>query len=223
MRGTLKRDYWIKSRKKPLRRNIIYLHGSINSKKQELRQFFLCDICNFKNLWRYLRRSYFFTLFQSNYFDTTVTFSEQLALQRCHFFLRSFLFHNSHFFAAVIFFLNSYFFRAKLLPSRHFLRIGSSLGQVLFGTPTFLVEKPYKDIFRRRTFPNQVVLCNIFRRVTFGKSYFFGKTTIVRIAYFYWITTLSEWLHFQKSYFFATYFFRGDTISQLLLHFLLIC
>ena len=52
----------------------------------------------------YFRRNYFFTLFQSNYFDTTVIFSEQLALQRCHFFSRSFLFHNSHFFAAVIFF-----------------------------------------------------------------------------------------------------------------------
>ena len=45
-------------------------------------------------------RSYFFTLFRSNYFDMTVTFSEQLFLQNSCFFLP---FQNSHFFASVIF------------------------------------------------------------------------------------------------------------------------
>ena len=48
----------------------------------------------------YFGRSYFFTLFQSNYFDTTVTFSGQLFLQNSCCFL---LFQNSHFFAGVIF------------------------------------------------------------------------------------------------------------------------
>ena len=37
--------YWIKSKKKAFRRNI-------NIKKQELRQFSICDIYNFKNLRR---------------------------------------------------------------------------------------------------------------------------------------------------------------------------
>ena len=87
----------------------------------------------------YFGRSYFFTLFQSNYFDTTVTFSGQLFLQNSCCFL---LFQNSHFFAGVIFseqllfrsetsteqtllenkkfftavtFLNSYFFRRNCL------------------------------------------------------------------------------------------------------------
>ena len=48
----------------------------------------------------YFGTSYFFTLFQSNYFDTTVTFSEQLFFQNSCCFL---LFQNSHFFAGVIF------------------------------------------------------------------------------------------------------------------------
>ena len=48
----------------------------------------------------YFWRSYFFTLFQSDYFGTTVTSSEQLFFQSSCFFL---LFQNSHFFAAVIF------------------------------------------------------------------------------------------------------------------------
>ena len=47
----------------------------------------------------YFGRSYF-TLFQSNYFDTAVTFSRQLFLQNSGFFP---LFQNSHFFAGVIF------------------------------------------------------------------------------------------------------------------------
>ena len=45
LRMIMKRDYWIKSKNKPLRRNI-------NGKKQESRQFFVCDTSNFKNFWR---------------------------------------------------------------------------------------------------------------------------------------------------------------------------
>ena len=48
----------------------------------------------------YFGRSYFFTLFQRNYFDTTVTFLQQLFLQNSCFLL---LFENSHFFAGVSF------------------------------------------------------------------------------------------------------------------------
>ena len=48
----------------------------------------------------YFGKSYFFTLFQSNYFDTTVTFSKHLFLQNSYFFL---LFQNSHFFARFFF------------------------------------------------------------------------------------------------------------------------
>ena len=82
----------------------------------------------------YFGRSYFFTLFQSNYFDTTVTFTEQLFFQNSCCFL---LFQNSHFFTGVIF-SEMLLFRRKILQSSHFLRIGGSLQQLLFGTAIFL-------------------------------------------------------------------------------------
>ena len=75
----------------------------------------------------YFGRSYFLTLFQSNYFDTAVTFSGQLFLQNSCFFP---LFQNSPFFTGVAFFRIASFSERNL----HFLRIRSSLRQVLFGT-----------------------------------------------------------------------------------------
>ena len=83
----------------------------------------------------YFGRSYFFTLFQSNYFDTTVTFSGQLFLQNSCFFP---LFQNSHFFAGAIFseqllcrsetsteqalFENKKFFMAVTFRNSYFIR-----------------------------------------------------------------------------------------------------
>ena len=49
----------------------------------------------------YLWRSYFFTVLQSNYFDTTVTFSEEPFVQSSYFF-EELRFRKSHFLAAVI-------------------------------------------------------------------------------------------------------------------------
>ena len=84
----------------------------------------------------YFGRSYFFTLFQSNYFDTTVTFSVQLFLQNSCFFS----FFRTVTFSQELFFQNSFFFGAKLLQSSHFLRTGSSLRQLLFRTFFFSEE-----------------------------------------------------------------------------------
>ena len=81
----------------------------------------------------YFGRSYFFTLFQSNYFDTTVTFSGKLFFITAAFFS----FFRTVTFSQELFFQNSFFFGAKLLQSSHFLRIGSSLRQLLFGTAIF--------------------------------------------------------------------------------------
>ena len=55
----------------------------------------------------------FFKLFQSIYFNTIVTFSDQLFLQNSFFFL---LFQNSHF-SQEFFQRNNFLFRGKLLPS----------------------------------------------------------------------------------------------------------
>ena len=77
----------------------------------------------------YLRKSYFFTLFQSNLFQsiTTVIFSEQLFLQSSWFFWGAPFFRKFTSSQHCFFFQNSYFFRAKLLPRNHTLRIGNSL------------------------------------------------------------------------------------------------
>ena len=60
----------------------------------------------------YFGRSYFFTLFQSNYFDTTVTFSEHLFLPQQ---LLIFLFHffRTVTFSQELFFQNSFFLEQK--------------------------------------------------------------------------------------------------------------
>ena len=82
----------------------------------------------------YFWRSYFFTLFQSDYFDTAVTFSEQLCFQSSCFFL---LFFTTVTYSQQLFFQNSFFFRVTILQSSHFLRIRSPLWQLLFGTTVF--------------------------------------------------------------------------------------
>ena len=84
----------------------------------------------------YFGRSYFFTLFQSNYFDTTVAFSGQLFLQNSCCFVLFHLFRTV-IFSQELFFQNSFFFGAKILQSSHFLRTESSLRQLLFRTAIF--------------------------------------------------------------------------------------
>ena len=88
----------------------------------------------------YLRKSYFFTLVQSNLFQSiiTVIFSEQLLLQKSCFFLGAPFFRTVTF-SQHCFFQNSYFFRAKLL------RIGNSSVQLPFGAATHRIylQKSY--------------------------------------------------------------------------------
>ena len=78
-----------------------------------------------------------------------------------------------------MFLCGSYFFSAKLLPNSHFLRIGSSSGQLLFGTATFLMKDLVhnKDIYRRATFSMQVLLHinNFFRTDTLMSENFAGR------------------------------------------------
>ena len=126
-------------------------------------------------------------------FFRTALFSDKLLL---HMSPEELFWHNSYFFRAAIsskqllflrssffrtvisrqqlFFQKSYFFRAKLLSSSHFLKIRISLGQLHFGTATFLAEKLF------RTKISTVEL--LFRR-----------------WYFCTASTFSEELHFGKS------------------------
>ena len=121
----------------------------------------------------YFWRNYFFTHLQSNYLDTKVSFSEQLFLQKRYFF-EELPFSEQPPLCTVIFFQNSYLFGAELVPRSHFLRIGRSLGQVLFGTPTFFLEK----LFWIKTFSEEVLFWTWTRYfcATFSEELRFGKS-----------------------------------------------
>ena len=67
------------------------------------------------------------------------------------------LFLGAYFFGRInslqqLFFPINYFFRGKPLSSSHFLRIGSSLGQLLFRTATFLEEEFLGDIHLQKSY-----------------------------------------------------------------------
>ena len=123
----------------------------------------------------YLRKSYFFTLFQSNLFQsiTTVIFSEQLLLQNSCFFWGG-PFSRTVTFSQHCFFQNSYFFRAETLRRNGTLRIGNSLVQLPFGTATH----------RRATFWKQILLRSInffkkIRKAIFRLTYLFLRATFL--------------------------------------------
>ena len=142
-------------------------------------------------------------ILQSNFFDTTVIFSKKLFLQSCYFFCQASFFRTLTSLQQS-FFQNSYLFTTKLQLNSHFLKIGSSLGVLLFGTPTFFVEK----LFRIKTFSEQTrYFCAV---SSFSEELLFRKLTFRKNN----IRQFAEKLFFHSSYFFTIYFFRRDTISQ---------
>ena len=76
--------------------------------------------------------SHFFRV--TNLTLTQVIFSEQLFFQNSYFF---FSFFRTVTFSQQLFFQNSFFLRAKILQNSHFLRIRSSLWQLLSATAVF--------------------------------------------------------------------------------------
>ena len=110
-------------------------------------------------------------------------FSGQMYFWRNYFFIFR---HKSNFFGASIS-SEMLLFWGTLLSS-HLLRNESCLGQLLFGTLTFLVG----ELFRGKTFSEEVLFwtthfCSFFsEELLFRKSYFFGNA-IFHIAHFLWI------------------------------------
>ena len=157
----------------------------------------------------YFGRSYFFTLFQRNYFDITVTFLEQLFLQNSCFLL---LFENSHFFAGVSFseqllfqsetsteqpfrkpltavvFRGSYFFRRNYLGQRYLKK------NYVIKAGTSAQHQP----FQKSNIPDYLLFLEscLFRAAIFSKDATFYSSYIFRRVIFYNIL-------FQKSDFFT--------------------
>ena len=130
--------------------------------------------------------NYFFTCLQRNYFDTTVTFSEQLFLQNSCFF-EELLFWNSHFQAAVIFsekllLQSETSIEQPLLENKNFFRAVTFRNSYLSGGE--IVQN--KNIYSRATFSKMVLLYSIyfFRRATFWKELIFQESNIVHYLHF---------------------------------------
>ena len=101
------------------------------------------------------------------------------------------------------FFQNGYFFRAKLLPSSRFLGIGSSLGKLLFGPATFLVEEMFRMkisteelLFRNRYFCTASMFSE---QLLCGKGKFLEKQYSFHVAYFFGRATFLERLLFKRT------------------------
>ena len=82
---------------------------------------------------------------------------------------------------------NSFFFGAKIPQSSHFLKIGSSLGHIIFGTAIFSEE-----LFRTKISKKELL---------FQSRYFCTVSTWqhFRITYFFWRAVFLEQLRFQKT------------------------
>ena len=159
--------------------------------------------------------SYLFILLQSNYFDATVTFLEQLFLHSSYFF-EELPFRNSHFLATVIF--SEYLLsRSKtsteqpLLRNRKFIRAATFQNCYLFGRE--IVKG--KDSHRRTRFSNQVLLhsINFFREDTFSKKLIFQKRNIPYYLIF-WRATFLERLLFQMTLSSIAATFSEEPLSQ---------
>ena len=147
--------------------------------------FLFCICCDF---FRTALFSEKLPLLQSNYFDTTVTFLEQLFFQGICFFLTSSFFQNNHFFAAAIF-SEQLLFQSETSteqPPREykmFFAVVTFRNSYLFGGGIVQTE----DIYRRATFSKQLLLqsINFFRRATFWKKSEFFRKSICGITHFF--------------------------------------
>ena len=175
-----------------------------------------CDIFGQLYFWK----SYLFTVFQSNFFQsiTRVTFSEQFFLQDSSIFWGA-PFSEQSLFPSIFFsfFQNIYLFRAKLLRRNQTLRIGNSLVQLPLRTFT---NRRYlqKNCFFE---PDSSVQYQLFqKKQDFGKSYFFRKAKF-SITYFFWranfLTLFSSIATFYSSYIFRRASFLQHTFSEGLL------
>ena len=122
------------SRKNLFQLNVITITSLIYFVSFLFNSNFTSPICATFSAQIYFGRSFFFTLFQSNYFSRIVSFSELQFLQNNCFFL---LFQNSYFFAGAIF-LEKLFLRSKtsteqsLLENRKFFTAFTFLNSYIF-------------------------------------------------------------------------------------------
>ena len=147
-------------------------------------------------------RIYFFTLFQSSYFDKQLVFGGSCFFRTA----AVFPFYKTVTFSQELFFQNSFFSGAKILQSSQFLRIGNSLRQLLFGTAFFFRRsyffkarhQPEKTDFSENQFPRYLLFLEsgLLEQLLFQK-------TLPSIAASFSNEILFYNILFQKSYYFT--------------------
>ena len=102
----------------------------------------------------YFRRSYFFTLLQSNYFATTVTFSEQLYLQSICFFW------PAPFSEQLSLLRSSYFFRIATFLEQNFYRAATTWEKEVLWGSYFSEQLPFlaEELFRMEISTEELLL-----------------------------------------------------------------
>ena len=127
--------------------------------------FFFKERFPFLHMLRLFQGNFIFGEATSSHFFRVTTSTQQLLFRSSYFFRTAAFFSifRAVTFSQQLFFRNSFFFRAKLLQISQFLRIGSSLWQLLFGTAIFFLE----ELFRIKIsnigllLPKQVLLHSI--------------------------------------------------------------
>ena len=127
--------------------------------------------------------AYMLPLFQDNFilveatsshFFRVTTSTQQLLFRGSYFFRTAavFSFFRTVTFSQELFFQNSFFFGAKILQSSHFLRIGGSLQQLLFGTAIFSEELFRIKISKKKLLFQSRYFCTA---STFSEKLYFGE------------------------------------------------
>ena len=161
----------------------------------------------------YFWRSYFFTFLQLLRHNS-YSFGESISSDQL-LFLRSTVFERV-ISSQQLFFQNTQVLGTKLLPSSHFVKIGSFLEQLLFGTATFLWSNCLDERYlQKSSFDWSRYFCTasaFSEEPHFQKTYFSWRGTFLEQPLFQ-ETLPSIEQPFQKSYFLTRYFFRRVAIS----------
>ena len=116
----------------------------------------------------------------SPFFRVTTSTQQLIFRGRCFFRTAAvFSFFRTFTFSQELFFQKSLLFGAKTLQSSHFLRIGSSLRQLLFGIAIFSQELFRIKLCKKELLFQSRYFCTastFSKRVRFGKNWFFRRS-----------------------------------------------
>ena len=154
----------------------------------------------FSHILRLFQENFILVKATSSHFFRVTTLTQQLLFRSSYFFRTAavFSFFRAVSFSQELFFQNSFFFRAKILQGSHFLRIGSSLWQLLFGIAIFFSEELFRiKLYKKELHFQSRYFCT---PSTFSEKLCISEKLInFRITYFFWRALFLEQILFQKT------------------------